>query len=162
MTENRKTKAIAKAVAFTGHRKVHHREMVAERLKEAVLQSYRNGTTIYYSGMALGFDMLAAEVILSLQVSLPFLKLIAVVPFRGQSALWPMAEQQRYARILSQADEVILLSENYFNGCYLRRNDYMLSHSDNVIAYYDGKPMGGTAYTCRKARKKQMEIVNVF
>ena len=64
--------------------------------------------------------------------------------------------------ILSQADEVILLSEGYFNGCYLRRNDYMLSHSDNVIAYYDGKHMGGTAYTCRKARGKRMEIINVF
>lgn len=73
-----------------------------------------------------------------------------------------MAEQQRYARILSRAAEVILLSEDYFNGCYLRRNDYMLSHSDKVIAYYDGKPMGGTAYTCRKAQGKRMEIVNVF
>ncbi len=70
-----------------------------------------------------------------------------------------MVEQQRYAYILSKADDVVHLSEGYFNGCYFKRNDYMLSHSGSVIAYFDGKPKGGTAYTCRKAREKRMPVV---
>lgn len=47
MTDNRtmKTKATAKAVAFTGHREISHihQEQVRERLKEAVLQAIRQG-----------------------------------------------------------------------------------------------------------------------
>ena len=148
-----KVKATTKAVAFTGHREIshNHQEQVRERLKDAVLQAIHQGANKFYCGMALGFDMMAAEEVLSLKLSIPMLKLIAVVPFKGQSASWSMVEQQRYAYILSKADDVVHLSEDYFNGCYFKRNDYMLSHSGSVIAYFDGKPKGGTAYTCRKA-----------
>ena len=166
MTDNRtmKTKATAKAVAFTGHREISniHQEQVRERLKEAVLQAIRQGANKFYCGMALGLDMMAAEEVLSLKLSIPMLKLVAVVPFKGQSASWSMVEQQRYAYILSKADDVVHLSEDYFNGCYFKRNDYMLSHSGSVIAYFDGKPKGGTAYTYRKAREKRMPVVNVY
>ena len=96
-----KVKATAKAVAFTGHREISHihQEQVRERLKEAVLQAIRQGANKFYCGMALGFDMMAAEEVLSLKLSIPMLKLVAVVPFKGQSASWSMVEQQRYAYI---------------------------------------------------------------
>ena len=83
-----KVKATAKAVAFTGHREIshNHQEQVRERLKEAVLQAIRQGANKFYCGMALGFDMMAAEEVLSLKLSIPMLKLVAVVPFKGQSA----------------------------------------------------------------------------
>lgn len=120
-----KVKATAKAVAFTGHREISHihQEQVRERLKEAVLQAIRQGVSKFYCGMALGFDMMAAEEVLSLKLSIPMLKLVAVVPFKGQSASWSMVEQQRYAYILSKADDVVHLSEGYFNGCYFKRNE---------------------------------------
>lgn len=38
----------------------------------------------------------------------------------------------------------------------------MLEYSCGVIAFYDGKPYGGTFYTCRKAVKKNMDIVNLY
>ncbi len=102
-------KATAKAVAFTGHREISniHQEQVRERLKEAVLQAIHQGVSKFYCGMALGFDMMAAEEVLSLKLSIPMLKLVAVVPFKGQSASWSMVEQQRYAYILSKADDVV-------------------------------------------------------
>ena len=37
------------------------------------------GITNFYCGMALGFDMLAAEEVISLKVELPNLKLVAVI-----------------------------------------------------------------------------------
>ena len=43
------------------------------------------GITNFYCGMALGFDMLAAEEVISLKVELPNLKLIAVIPYDGQN-----------------------------------------------------------------------------
>ena len=120
------------------------------------------GIRNYYCGMAIGFDMLAAEVVLSLRSELPYLKLIAVVPFKEQSARWSYNEQTRYKAILTRCDDVILLSQAYYNGCLLRRNDYMLAHSCGLIAFFDGKPKGGTFYTYRKAKSLGMDIINLF
>ena len=120
------------------------------------------GIRNYYCGMAIGFDMLAAEVVLSLKSELPQLKLIAVIPFKGQSVRWNYKEQAKYNAILAQCDDSILLSKTYYNGCLLRRNDYMLAHSCGLVAFFDGKPKGGTFYTCRKAKASGMDIINLF
>ncbi len=80
----------------------------------------------------------------SLKEELLHVRLVAVVPFRGQSNRWSAIEQRRYRLLLAQADKVVVLSEHYYQGCLLRRNDYMLAHSCGVIAYFDGKPKGGT------------------
>lgn len=74
----------------------------------------------------MGFDMLAAEVALALQSELSGLQVIAVVPYRGQSERWNDAMKARYDTILCNSDDVIILSEHYYHGCLLRRNDYMV------------------------------------
>ena len=153
-----------KSIAFTGHRIIPlvRQEDVRVRLIAAVAFACKSGMTRLYCGMVLGFDLMAAEVVLSLKDKFPDIRLIAVVPFSGQSNRWAFSEQERYHRILAKADKVVVLSENYFRGCLLRRNDYMLSHSCGVIAYYDGKPQGGTSYTVRKAERMKMEVVNIY
>ena len=154
----------ANSVAFSGHRSIpeHRKEKLRKELREKTKMLYAMGIRNYYCGMALGFDMLAAEVVLSLKSELPQLKLIAVVPFKGQSVRWCYNEQARYNVILTRCDDVILLSQTYYNGCLLRRNDYMLAHSCGLIAFFDGKPKGGTFYTCRKAKSLGMDIINLF
>ena len=153
-----------KSLAFTGHRTIpiERLDEIRARLVEAVSLACKSGITCFYSGMAMGFDLMAAETVLSLKGKYPEIRLIAVVPFRRQSCRWPSIEQERYYRIISRADRVIVLSEHYFHGCLLRRNDFMLEHSCGVIAFYDGKSYGGTFYTCREAMKKGMDIVNLY
>lgn len=153
-----------KAIAFTGHRIIPlaRQEEVRKRLVTAVVLACKFGITYFYCGMALGVDMMAAEVVLSLKDKFTDIRLIAVVPYSGQSDRWTSSEQERYHRILDKADKVVTLSENYFRGCLLRRNDYMLSHSCGVIAYFDGKPNGGTFYTVRKAERMKMDVVNIY
>ena len=153
-----------KSIAFTGHRIIPlvRQEDVRVRLIAAVAFACKSGITHFYCGMALGVDLMAAEVVLSLKDKFPDIRLIAVVPFSGQSNRWAFSEQERYHRILAKTDKVVVLSENYFRECLLRRNDYMLSHSCGVIAYYDGKPKGGTFYTVRKAERMKMEVVNIY
>ncbi len=58
----------------------------------------------------------------------------------------------RYHNILTKADEVVILEENYANGCFLWRNDYMLSYSAHLIAYFDGVPKDGIYYTFKRAK----------
>lgn len=153
-----------KSIAFTGHRIIPlvRQEEIRTQLTTAVALAYKLGITRFYCGMALGFDLMAAEVVLSLIDKFTDIQLIAVVPFSGQSSRWASSEQERYHRILVKVDKVITLSKDYFRGCLLRRNDYMLSHSCGVIAYYDGKPKGGTFYTVRKAEKMKMDVVNIY
>lgn len=153
-----------KSITFTGHRIIPlvRQEEVKVRLTAAVAFACKSGMTRFYCGVALGFDMMAAEVVLSLKDQFPDIRLIAVIPFSGQSDRWDSSEQERYRQILAKADKVVVLSGNYFRGCLLRRNDYMLSHSCGVIAYYDGKPQGGTSYTVRKAERMKMEVVNIY
>ena len=152
------------SVAFSGHRSVpeHRKEEMKKKLRGKIRLLYAMGIRNYFCGMALGFDMLAAEMVLSLKSELPQLKLIAVVPFKGQSARWSYNEQTRYKAILTRCDDAILLSQAYYNGCLLRRNDYMLSHSCGLVVFFDGKPKGGTFYTYRKAKSLGMDIINLF
>lgn len=111
---------------------------------------------------AMGFDMLAAEVALALQSELSGLQVIAVVPYRGQSERWNDAMKARYDTILCNSDDVIILSEHYYHGCLLRRNDYMVFHSSSLIAWYDGNPKGGTFYTYRKATANGLKVLNLY
>lgn len=90
------------------------------------------------------------------------MRFVAVVPFRGQNSKWSDTEKSRYNDVLNNADEVIILSEHYYNGCFLRRNDYMLSHVCGLIAYFNGLPKGGTFYTVKRAKNTNMDIVNIF
>lgn len=154
----------ANSVAFSGHRSIpeHRKEEQRKKLREKIRLLYAMGIRNYYCGMAIGFDMLAAEVVLSLKSEFPQLKLIAVIPFKGQSARWSYNEQARYNAILARCDDSILLSQTYYNGCLLRRNDYMLTHSCRLVAFFDGKPKGGTFYSCRKAKALGMDIINLF
>ena len=145
-----KTKYIkANSVAFSGHR------TIAEDRKDEIRKKLRGKIRLLY---AMGIT----EEVISLKVELPNLKLIAVIPYDGQNERWSAREQDRYWDILDKADDAILLSKYYFNGCLLRRNDYMLSHSCGLIAFFDGKPKGGTFYTCRKAKSMGMDIINLY
>ena len=153
-----------RSVAFSGHRRIpiEQQDSLRDAIKEKVVALYAMGITDYYCGMAIGFDMLAAEAVLSLKATLPKLRLIAVVPYRGQPDAWDRSEQERHAAILARADEVIVLSERYYKGCLLRRNDFMLSHVYGVVAYFDGNPKGGTFYTCREASRQHLDIINLY
>jgi len=86
--------------------------------------------------------------------------LICVLPFRNQTAGWDEGWKKRYDNVLTNADEVILLSEEYYKGCYFKRNDFMVDNSDLVLTYFDGAP-GGTAATLKYAAKKNKKIINL-
>lgn len=152
------------SVAFTGHRFIPYDKIASlrEALKTVILEHYNRGIRIFYCGMAMGFDLLAAEVVLSMKETYPDIVLVAAVPYRGQCEKFTPYNKQRYHNILSKANEVVILEENYTDGCFLRRNDYMLSCSGHLIGYFDGVPKGGTYYTFKRAKQRGMPVVNLF
>lgn len=152
------------SVAFTGHRMIPYKEFreVRTKVSNEVRELYAQGFRNFLCGMALGFDMLAAEEVLKLKKELPEIRLVAVIPYRGQSERWGKNLQERYFSLVVKADEEVVLSESYFPACFLGRNDFMLAHVSAVVAYYDGKPKGGTFYTVRKAKTKGLRVVNLY
>lgn len=152
------------SVCFSGHRHIPTQQPIAfrTRIRKEIVKAYERGFRNYYCGMALGFDTQAAIAALSLQSEYPDINVIAVVPYRGQADRWTEKEQERYHNLLGIMDEVIVLSEEYFSGCLLHRNDWMLEHSSEVIAYYNGKQRGGTFYTCHHAETRGMRVTNLY
>ena len=152
------------AVALTGHRFIPYDKVPSLRqaLRTVILEHYNRGIRIFYCGMAMGFDLLAAETALSMKEVYSDITLVAAVPYCGQCEKFTPYNKERYRNALTKADEVVILNESYVDGCFLQRNDYMLSCSGHLIAYFDGVPKGGTYYTFKRAKQRGMPVVNLF
>lgn len=117
------------------------------------------GYTHFISGMALGIDMLAAELVLELKEFYPFIILECAIPCKNQFAKWSDATILQYHNIISEADKITYVSnEEYFNGCMALRNMYMIEQSSLLIAVYDGNKVSGTFQTIRMAKNKNLQI----
>ncbi len=154
----------SKTVAFTGHRSVTgiSRGELSHRLDKTLVGCYDRGYRRFITGMAIGFDMLAAEAVLRLRASRPDVHLMAAIPFPGQPARFSLEDGQRYIRLLEAADSRKMVSAFYHSGCFHRRNDYMIDQASMLIALWDGKPSGGTYYTCSEALRRGLSVVNLF
>ena len=131
--------------AFTGHRRYDGE--CDDALRAVVRELYGWGFRVFWSGMALGFDLAAAEAVLALRGELPGLRLCCAVPFPGQADRFPEADRLRYMRILDRADEVATLAPRYEPRCYLRRDEFMVERSAAVMrgaARRSGSTCGAT------------------
>lgn len=149
---------------FTGHRLLPKEQIpgITLRLSARVDELIAGGVHTFISGGALGFDQLAALVVLCKKEDEKRpVRLVIAQPCRDQSKNWTPAQQRVYDNILSRADEVVCLSDHYFNGCMQIRNRWMVEHSDHVIACM-ARLQGGTAQTVRYAAKKGLNVLNVW
>ena len=154
----------AATAAFTGHRwyDSSRKHTVRKKIEECVREAYRNGITNFISGMAIGFDLLAAEVVLSLRHECPAITLTAVLPFREQASRFNELNKCRYYKCLSQADDIVILSNDYTAKCYLERDRFMVEHSSLLIACYDGRNRGGTFWTVNYAARTGKNVINIY
>ena len=154
----------AATAAFTGHRwyDSSRKHSVRKKIEECVREAYRNGITNFISGMAIGFDLLAAEVVLSLRHECPAITLTAVLPFREQASRFNELNKCRYYKCLSQADDIVILSNDYTAKCYLERDRFMVEHSSLLIACYDGRNKGGTFWTVNYAARIGKNVINIY
>lgn len=142
--------------AFSGHRELGS-DFNENKLTEKIEFLIKKGVKTFYNGGAVGFDLISAEIVLKLKEKYD-IKLVICVPFYGQEKWYLEKDKERYNRVLNMADEVVRLSDNYYKGCLLRRNDYMIERADCMLVYLK-KDVGGTAYTVRKFRAKKGEYI---
>lgn len=155
-------------IAFTGHRpeslpfaldsNAYHRFEIL--LWHEICSRIESGYDTFYCGVARGIDIICGEIVLAEKSNRnPDLKLICVIPFKEQAQSWNTHWKKRYFDILGQADKVVQVSGSYWPGCYFARNRYMEDNCDLVIAVYNGKEKGGTAYTINYALQQNKAVV---
>lgn len=127
------------------------------KLREEIVNAINKGYIYFISGMALGFDIMVAEMILELKKEYPQIKLIGALPCKDQYKVWKPYQIARYKNVLAKCDNVRCLYDKYQDKCMLERNDYMLNNSSLVIALYNGLS-GGTKSTISKAQKMELDI----
>ena len=152
----------SRTCCFSGHRKLPHGDLekIALRTKEAIVSSIQDGYCYFGTGGALGFDTLAAKVVLELKAKYPEIKLILVLPCRDQTARWSTEDIEEYEEIKSKADKVVYTSEYYYNGCMHKRNRHLIDNSSLCICYLVDSA-GGTFYTVNYARQNGVKTVNI-
>ena len=156
--------------AFTGHRPQKLKFLnkpdderfikLKARLGEAVETVINNyGVKNFLTGMALGVDMLAAELVLELKESNPQITLECVRPCENQNEKWTKKSRDKYDIILSRCDKIVTLQETYTSDCMQKRNQYMVDNSDILIAVWDKRIKGGTAKTFEYAQKTNKPVI---
>lgn len=156
---------------FTGHRpqslpfRFDEQDRRCRKLKrvlrkEIERQIKERGVCHFISGMAIGVDMYAAEIVLDLKRKYPQITLEAAIPCENQSAKWTHPLRERYAEILSRCDKQTLIQKNYTPECMHKRNHYMVDTSGTVIAVWNGSP-SGTGKTVKYAADREKVIVTI-
>ena len=147
-------------VAFTGHR-TYCGEANLD-LRQTILRLCEEGFTRFLCGMAWGFDLAAGEAVAEAKKHCSEIELVAVVPYDGFGSLFHGDDAEQYGRVMAAADEVVVVSEQGGDAAFRRRNDYLVDNASIVVAWFDGAPRGGTAYTVRRARHSRLPVVNLM
>lgn len=145
-----------KTCAISGHRELpdtFDKNALYEELEKLV----RSGCDRFLCGMAEGFDLAALDCLLALRTKY-LLTVEACVPFAQQDQYYSRKNKKLYADLLGACDEKHLLSQNYYAGCFLARNRYMIDHCDLLFAYCI-KETGGTRYTVNYAKNSGIPVV---
>lgn len=165
-------------IAFTGNRELTTPNGHIDRNLENVIRTelhfiledcYKEGFRYFLSGMAWGFDLMAAQAVLDLKEQYPDIKLIAVIPFENQEGKFSDANKILYCNVLNSADnQIIINSTGYSNAAYHKRNDYLIDNASEIIAYCNtdikttrGKGHGALT-TIKKAEDKGLFVMNLY
>lgn len=134
-------------VMVTGHRlpRLHGRASEVSRWLNDKLKELKPEYVI--TGMAEGADQIFAHNALALDI--PY---ICVFPH-------PRVLRDEEEYLVENAEGVTYYGKDYDRGNYMKRDCYMVDHSDLVLAVWDGTPAGGTFDTAEYAKRKGKEVI---
>jgi len=155
-------------VCFTGHRYqtlpfgfneldqrcLKMKSMLKNKIEELIVN---NHVECFISGMAIGVDMICAEIVIDLRKKYPHITVECAIPCESQPNKWIDTMKKRYFKVLEECDKKTLLQEKYTFDCMHKRNAYMVDNSDIVIAVWNGSN-SGTSHTVNYAKQKRRRI----
>lgn len=142
-------------VAITGHRpgslSKEQRQYMPEGLKfiaDGLVDYY--GAEKFLTGLALGADMIWAELAISCDIEYD-----VYIPFEVQEERWSSTDKKRYGNLRSGANSEKVFGQRFSNRLYHVRNDALIKDSDLLVAVWrPSVKEGGTFSTVQKSLKK--------
>lgn len=83
---------------------------IEKRLDIEVDNLILQGVTDFISGGALGFDQIAASLIIAKRKQRTYIRLIFALPCINQDEHWNDMQKRQYVHLLTEADEIIYVS----------------------------------------------------
>lgn len=148
--------------SFSGHReilRIHEGELCA-LLSKTIDELIAAGVRRFCSGGAVGFDLLAARIVLEKKLRGADVSLSMILPCPDQAKGWSFGDKTIHSGILHLADEIIYTSDHYHRFCMSIRNQRLVDEADVLVCYL-AKKTGGTANTVRYANARQKRIINL-
>ena len=112
--------------------------LLKEVLATHISSLAERGVTDFLSGIVQGVDLWCAQIVLDLKKKNPALKLHTILLCEGQESKWTASAQELYQSILTQANEVVYVGQEYNRDYMLKRNRYLVDHSAILLAVYNG------------------------
>ena len=148
-----------KTICISGHRYIG-KDLKEERVEGFLRKLIEKGFKTFLIGMALGFDTLCFQILERLKEKND-IKIIACIPCPEQPSKFNKKQKEEYFRLLSIADEKVVLSQEYTPYCMQKRNQFMVDNSFAVLCYLN-KNSGGTFNTVNYAKKQNVFVINVI
>ena len=147
---------MGKSCCVTGRRRlpVSQIKRIKEEHRREIEFVIKDGYAHFISGMAEGVDLYFAGIITEIKVQNSDITLEAAIPRRKRLD----AKDSAFQRLIKLCDTVHVTLETFNGGVYMNRNMYMVGKCERIIAVYDGRDSGGTAFTIRYARTREREI----
>ena len=151
-----------KRCCFTGHRILRITPELVSRLRDTIIDLYKQGVTEFINGAALGFDQLSAKAVIELKAEYRDIKLHLLLPCPAEEQVkgWNKSQIAEYMTIMDKAGSVTVLSEHYTDDCMKQRNERLVELADCCVCYCTNR-RSGTGQTIRFAEKKGIEIINL-
>ncbi len=126
---------------FSGHRPEKLKagpETVKAWLEARIDEAIADGYVTFITGMGMGADIWAGEILVRKKEKNPQLHLIAAAPYPTFSYRWNETWKKAYQDLWKKADLRIEVCKAFDNDAFEKRNIWMVNHANRLIAYYNG------------------------
>ena len=144
--------------AVTGHR-ILQKDFSINLLKTVINNLIDRNFTTFLVGMAVGFDTICFQVLEEIRKE-KNIKIVACVPCPEQDDRFNEAQKKEYERMISLADDVIIISPKYTPTCMKKRNEFMVKNASALIAYVRRKG-SGSYQTLTLAKERKLMVIEI-
>lgn len=156
----------ARTACFSGHRpekapfdvnNEFYLKTMKSLLHRCVLELYEEGFDTFICGMQRGVDIWAGQAVLRAKQAYPDIKLICVSPYSKEIFSRHGEDKEDYISLRDGCDRFVTLGSEYYNGCYQRRNRFMVENSSLLLAAV-ADMNSGTGQTISYAKKAGLRV----
>ncbi|MCD7740761.1 MAG: DUF1273 domain-containing protein [Ruminococcus sp.] len=155
-----------KTCCFTGHRPKDLPNgasylLLRTRVLEHVTSLIAEGIDTFITGMAPGFDLMAADILINEPCVKGRCRTICAIPYLGQlEQMHSPRDRALYQATIASSDCVVCFFNTQTKGCYKVRNQFMVNYSGTVIAYLrTDKQHSGTMQTVNMAKRANRRVI---